>query len=296
MYNLLVAEQKEAWDFPPYRLFNVSRFLASTDAKIVSQFRNIADPEVQSALCSLPTLFMYERKTGISGWVGRITSVIFNDNELSILFEIDRSRTVTWDALTPFYYSLGISDPNELESTHWAVKDRDLDAVMNKAIPLSDRYVSSFPSEKNLIFAPHVFKIPDAKLEQDLVAVMMPFSGFKGTYDAIKEACKISGHRCIRVDDIWVDSTIIQDVFSLIVRANIVVVDFTGKNANVMYETGIAHTLGKHVVPITQASADVPFDLHHHRYLSYFPNGEGLAKMTQELATRLKQLGGGITR
>ncbi len=99
---------------------------------------------------------------------------------------------------------------------------------------------------------------------------MMPFAGFSGTHEAIKAACKISGHRCVRVDDIWQDSTVIQDVFSLIFHANIVVVDFSGKNANVMYETGIAHTLGKHVVgPITQSKGDVPFDLLHHRYLSF---------------------------
>ena len=35
------------------------------------------------------------------------------------------------------------------------------------------------------------------------------------------------------------------------------------------YETGIAHTLGKHVIPITQSSDDVPFDLRHHRYILY---------------------------
>jgi hypothetical protein len=64
--------------------------------------------------------------------------------------------------------------------------------------------------------------------------------------------------------------------FSLIFRAAIVVCDFSGRNANVFYEAGIAHTLGKQVVPLSQSKDDVPFDLGHHRYLQYLNNGEGL--------------------
>ena len=65
--------------------------------------------------------------------------------------------------------------------------------------------------------------------------------------------------------------------------------DFTGKNPNVMYETGIAHTLGKHVVPITQLMADVPFDMQHHRALHYLCNSEGMKTLEGKLANKLKQ-------
>lgn len=75
-------------------------------------------------------------------------------------------------------------------------------------------------------------------------------------------------------------------------RARVVVVDFTGKNPNVMYETGIAHTLGKHVVPISQSIEDVPFDMAHHRVLTYLANGEGLAELESGLAAKLRQTGG----
>ena len=43
------------------------------------------------------------------------------------------------------------------------------------------------------------------------------------------------------------------------------VVDFSGKNANVMYETGIAHTLGKKVIPITQRIDDIPSDMQQYQ-------------------------------
>ena len=118
---------------------------------------------------------------------------------------------------------------------------------------------------------------------------MMPFRAeFTPVYKAISRACKSTGLRCLRADDIWEESALIQDIFNLVFRAQVVVVDFTGKNPNVMYETGIAHTLGKHVVPISQSLDDVPFDLTHHRVLKYLANGEGLKQLETKLAARLR--------
>jgi hypothetical protein len=149
-------------------------------------------------------------------------------------------------------------------------------------------YVSAKPSDRRITFAPNVFSVPDTTVEPDLVAVMMPINaGFAPVYTAIKSACDMARFRCLRADDIWEDSAIIQDIFNLVFRAQIIVVDFTAKNPNVMYETGIAHTLGKTVIPISQSMDDVPFDLKHHRVLTYLRNGEGLAALTDALHRRI---------
>lgn len=142
---------------------------------------------------------------------------------------------------------------------------------------------------RKLTFAPKVFEIPrSTDVQHDLVAIMMPFgAAFFGIHDAIRKACSEAELRSKRADDIWANSTIIQDIVDLIFVAEVVIVDFTGKNSNVMYETGIAHTLGKHVVPITQSIEHIPFDLQSHRVLQYHPNKEGLMKLTSDLAARL---------
>ena len=120
---------------------------------------------------------------------------------------------------------------------------------------------------------------------------MMPLKAeFDKVYEAIRRSCKATGLRCLRADDIWEESVIAQEIFSLVFRAKVVVVDFTDRNPNVMYETGIAHTLGKHVVPICQSIHDVPFDVAHHRVQTYLANDEGLAKLEQNLTTRLSQV------
>jgi hypothetical protein len=58
-------------------------------------------------------------------------------------------------------------------------------------------------------------------------------------------------------------------VVSSICKSSVVVCDLTGKNANVFYEAGIAHSLGKDVILNTQSADDVPFDLRRLRYIPY---------------------------
>lgn len=81
-----------------------------------------------------------------------------------------------------------------------------------------------------------------------------------------------------------------QDIVSLIDRSLVVVSDCTGRNPNVFYETGIAHTLGREVVLITQNEADIPFDLRHLRFVRYLNDREGLAALSTRLLTRLLDL------
>jgi hypothetical protein len=157
--------------------------------------------------------------------------------------------------------------------------------------PGESEYVSTKPAERRITFAPNVFSVPDMSPEPDLAAVMMPLSAeFDQVLAAIRRACETTQLRCIRVDDIWEESATIQDIFNLVFRAQIVIVDFTGRNPNVMYETGIAHTLGKHVVPISQSLDVMPFDLAHHRVLKYVADKEGLRDLEKKLAARLRQV------
>jgi hypothetical protein len=152
--------------------------------------------------------------------------------------------------------------------------------------------ISTAPSKGHAIsFTPSVFEVPDTGVERDLIAVMSPFAPeFENVFGAISVAAASVGYRVLRAKDIWQHTAVIQDVFSLIFRAHIVVCDFTGKNPNVFYEAGIAHTLGKHVVPITQFPDDIPFDLRHHRYQTYHNNGEGRGDLSKALADRFNTL------
>lgn len=142
-----------------------------------------------------------------------------------------------------------------------------------------------------ITFSPSVFNVPKKPVEEDLVSVMMPFTmEFDNVLDTIKAACSNTGMSGHRVDDLLNNSTIVQDIFELIYRSSIVIVDFSGRNPNVFYEAGIAHTLGKNVIPVTQSIDDVPFDLRHHRVFKYLNNSEGLQELKKGLEKRLEVL------
>lgn len=101
--------------------------------------------------------------------------------------------------------------------------------------------------------------------------------------------------RCDRADNIWEHEAVIQDIVALICRARIIICDCTGRNPNVFYEAGIAHSLGKNVILIAQSKSDIPFDLGHLRYLPYLNNNEGRVALTAGLKSRMRTLiNGGV--
>lgn len=157
--------------------------------------------------------------------------------------------------------------------------------------PPPESISTALSKSRQITFSPNVFEVPDEGVDATMVAVMTPFEPqFESVFKVIQQASHQCGLEAVRAKDIWQHSVVIQDVFSLIFRSQIVICDFTGKNPNVFYEAGIAHTLGKHVVPITQAEADIPFDLRHHRYVPYLNNEEGRAALLPQLTSRFRSL------
>ncbi len=120
---------------------------------------------------------------------------------------------------------------------------------------------------------------------------MMPFdSRFDKVYATIQATAQAMKMQCLRADNIWKHDTIIQDIVSLINSSRIIVCDCTERNPNVFYEVGIAHTLGRQVILITQSKADIPFDLRHLRYVTYLNNSEGRAVLAKRVGQRIQTL------
>ena len=124
------------------------------------------------------------------------------------------------------------------------------------------------------------------------IAVMMPFAKeFDPVYEAIKSVCLSQRLNTLRVDEIYDPTPIMDDVFSAIVQSNLVISDLTGRNPNVLYETGLAHALNRDVIMIVQDSQDVPFDLGHIRHIPYVPNEEGLERLKENLSESIRAVG-----
>jgi hypothetical protein len=151
--------------------------------------------------------------------------------------------------------------------------------------------LEDLPAAEPLSVHPAVFRIPVEEPDPTLVAVMMPFQPqFAGMLASVSEVCQQEGLVCKNASQIWDNEEIIQDIFSLIYRSKMVICDFSGQNANVFYEAGIAHTLGKPVIPMAQDVNDLPFDLRHHRAAVYVNTEEGLKALQETLRPRLRRL------
>ena len=101
--------------------------------------------------------------------------------------------------------------------------------------------------------------------------VLMPFkSPFSEYYKLIFEpAVTKAGLKPKTADSIFRPSPIMDDVWGMIQKAEVLLAELTGKNANVFYELGLGHALGKPVVLVSETMDDVPFDLQQLRVITY---------------------------
>jgi hypothetical protein len=130
MYNFLVTAQDDAWDEPRYE-YPRGRFLEYTDDDIAEKFRELKDPQIETLL-KLPCLFAYEGSVKAMR-IGRLTKVRVRERVIYIEFEIDEKvRPIPFKKLAPLKSALDIRDW-ELNRTHWAIKNEDLEEILAKA-------------------------------------------------------------------------------------------------------------------------------------------------------------------
>jgi hypothetical protein len=130
----------------------------------------------------------------------------------------------------------------------------------------------------------------------EICFVMMPFrEPIGGYYKKIYEpAIEKAGLKSVRADnEIFGTGKIMDQVWSGINSAKVLVAELTTRNPNVFYELGIAHALRKPVVLVSSNDNDVPFDLHHIRVIYYdvtdpFWGAKLLDKVAENIVSALK--------
>lgn len=158
----------------------------------------------------------------------------------------------------------------------------------NFAEEIEDKNTQSFIS---------VFGKPNKNYVYDLF-VLMPFMPeLNGVYhNHIKKVADSLNLSIACADDFFSQKSIIEEIWSAIAQASILIADGTHKNPNVFYEIGIAHAIGKPVILITQNHDDIPFDLRHRRYIPYKPSemDEFETKLSKTISETLKDLNSSI--
>jgi hypothetical protein len=105
--------------------------------------------------------------------------------------------------------------------------------------------------------------MPDITGPRPFVLVLMPFDpAFDDEYKlAIKPACERAGAYAERVDEQIFHDNILERIYHQIARADLLIAEMTGRNVNVLYETGYAHARDRPVILLAQNLDDIPSEL-----------------------------------
>ena len=105
-------------------------------------------------------------------------------------------------------------------------------------------------------------------------------------YDWIKSPLVEKGYTVSRADDPSDDELLHENIYDRIVQsiwdADYVIAELTSSNANVAYELGIAHTLNKRTIQVSQ-NIKIPFDIKSQNVISYRIDEEGKSELSERI-------------
>jgi hypothetical protein len=139
-------------------------------------------------------------------------------------------------------------------------------------------------------------RAPDSSVllssSSNLCFVLMPFGEkFDGIYrNLIRPAVIQAGLNPLRADEMLSPGSIVEQIRSAIQQSRICIADLTGRNSNVFYELGIAQTLSKPIILLSQDLNDLPFDVRHLRIVSYTNDTKGMENSQTMLINTLQQV------
>ncbi|MGM0155057.1 hypothetical protein IGK30_002922 [Enterococcus sp. AZ178] len=81
-----------------------------------------------------------------------------------------------------------------------------------------------------------------------------------------------------------------DQIFKSIINSDLIISNLTGLNANVMYETAVAHSFGKPTIMISEIGTVLPFDLKTDRTIFFSDSIKGTGMLKTEISKKITQL------
>lgn len=127
---------------------------------------------------------------------------------------------------------------------------------------------------------------------EPIAFIVMPFaSELDYVHGTLARCLRKFGIRPTRGDDMFFARPIVDDLKEQIANADLILVDFTGRNPNVYYEAGLADAWKKNWIILAQSADDLSFDVRHIRTI-YYSNVMGAdVKLASDLDRALEALG-----
>lgn len=169
----------------------------------------------------------------------------------------------------------------------------EIDRVINNIYNFNEKnYRFLFQRRFQKMIVDPIFQNRETRVNPNDVFVIMPFTEHwsKDVWEqAISVAVKEMGMNPVRADNLY-GPNIMEDIWTGILQSSIVICDTTNRNPNVFYELGIAHTLGKKIILLTQDVDDIPFDLQAYRHVVYETTMSGGSKLRDDIKKYISEL------
>ena len=136
------------------------------------------------------------------------------------------------------------------------------------------------------------FENTAAKGAKPQAFVVMQFGEpFDSLYsEVIKPVAENMDFDAYRADDVYKPGIILQDIIRGILEAEVVVAEITSMNANVFYELGYAHALGKPTILLAERNHELPFDIKSYRCIFYDNTIRGKTDVETSLRKHLSNI------
>lgn len=169
-------------------------------------------------------------------------------------------------------------------------------AHIQNALKLSITELAQSDLAQRVLVTPLLSQTFSSRYKSDIL-VLMPFAeDMKPVYeDHMKAVASRLEMSISRADDFFTSERIMDEIWTAMLNATLLVADCTGRNPNVFYEIGLAHAIGKATVLITQNADDVPFDLRHRRYIKYVYTPRGMREFEGTLEKTIQTITAGDT-
>lgn len=132
--------------------------------------------------------------------------------------------------------------------------------------------------EPNKFLKKHGLTNKDMKINNNEVFVLTSFiEEYRETYYTIKNVCEEMTLKCSKSDEEYIENDILNHILKKMARARIIIANIDGRNPNVYYELGIAHTLDKPTIMVSKNLNEIPFDLQSKNIL-FYKNQEDLER------------------
>jgi hypothetical protein len=158
------------------------------------------------------------------------------------------------------------------------------------ALGLSLSELAAIRPERLLITGSLLRKVERTRYDSDIF-VFMPFADELAPvyHDHMKAVADKLGKTIARADDFFTTEEIVPEIWTALLKTKLVIADCTGRNANVFYELGLAHAIGRRAIVTTQNISDIPFDLSHRRYIKYDMTPRGMKKFEMDLERTIRE-------